>query len=384
MCRIIEALCEFSTKTTIKRMSTSSGGTPAWKAAYTHDAVGNRLSKALGGEAEAYLYDAGSRLIAGDRSGPTPRSWSWAFDLVGNRTQQRVDGNPRSMTHDVRNRLLTAQGGGLVRVEGHTTEAATVSVDGHPARMLPDNAFEADVPRTPGQTTFAVEARDTSGNLRMSTYQITTAADGATYTYDGVGNLASRTDATGAWTYEWNGVNQLTRVMKDSAEIARFEYDPLGRRVRKIAAGVTTSFTYDGADIRHETRTSGTSLTYIHGPGIDEPLAWKTGSGEMSYVHADGLGSIIRVTNPAGTVVSEPPRVSWRAHSLRGWSPWPERVDIHRKFASVLWGWCASTRPSTDRSGLRSARWRKNSAARPRLCGAGCARPSETRVFVQA
>jgi RHS repeat-associated protein len=39
----------------------------------------------------------------------------------------------------------------------------------------------------------------------------------------------------------------------------------------------------------------------VHGPGIDEPLAADGGS-ELSYLHADGLGSVVRVTNAAGAV----------------------------------------------------------------------------------
>src|SRR5207237_4453934 len=50
----------------------------------------------------------------------------------------------------------------------------------------------------------------------------------------------------------------------------------------------------------------------------------------------------------------ESPRDSRRAHSLRGWSPWPDRVGTHLRCESVPCGWSWSTRPSTDRSGRRS------------------------------
>ena len=39
--------------------------------------------------------------------------------------------------------------------------------------------------------------------------------------------------------------------------------------------------------------------TYIHGPGIDEPLARIDGSGAVAYYHADGLGSIVAMTDAA-------------------------------------------------------------------------------------
>src|SRR5215207_2060875 len=41
-------------------------------------------------------------------------------------------------------------------------------------------------------------------------------------------------------------------------------------------------------------------------------------------------------------------------------------------------GWCSTTKASTPRKRLRSARWPPRSAARRRRCAAGFARPSAT------
>jgi RHS repeat-associated protein len=103
---------------------------------------------------------------------------------------------------------------------------------------------------------------------------------------------------------EWNAEGQLMRVLLNSNKVARFSYDPLGRRVEKVAGGVTTSYTYDGEDILREIRGA-TTLKYVHGPGIDEPLAQEDGSGVLTYYHTDALGSIVRRTNAAGAVASE-------------------------------------------------------------------------------
>jgi YD repeat-containing protein len=61
--------------------------------------------------------------------------------------------------------------------------------------------------------------------------------------------------------------------------------------VRKVAGGVTTSYTYDGMNILVEKRTEGestTTKTFIHGPGIDEPLGVRDEAGTVTYLHADG------------------------------------------------------------------------------------------------
>jgi RHS repeat-associated protein len=117
---------------------------------------------------------------------------------------------------------------------------------------------------------------------------------------DSNGNLTSKTEGTDVWGYEWNANNELTRVTKNSVEQARFGYDGLGRRVEKVAGGVTTSYTYDGANFVREVRGSAT-LKYVHGPGVDEPLAVDDGA-VLSYLHTDGLWSIVKVTNSVGAV----------------------------------------------------------------------------------
>lgn len=102
---------------------------------------------------------------------------------------------------------------------------------------------------------------------------------------------------------EWNAENQLKKVLKNAATIATFAYDPRGRRVEKVVGATTTTFTYTAEDILRET-TGGTTTYYVHGPGIDEPLA-KEVSGTSTYYHADGLGSILKMTNATGSVTHE-------------------------------------------------------------------------------
>jgi RHS repeat-associated protein len=156
---------------------------------------------------------------------------------------------------------------------------------------------------TTGTNSFNVQATDARGNIRTSTFQTLVGGTGATYTYDPNGNLIQKAEGSDTWTYEWDAENRLKRVLKNAAEVARFAYDPLGRRVEKVAAATTTSWTYDGEAILRETSGS-TTLKYVHGPGVDEPLAQEDGAGALSFFHADGLGSVVKTTNSAGAVVT--------------------------------------------------------------------------------
>ena len=159
------------------------------------------------------------------------------------------------------------------------------------------------------------------------------------YTYDPAGNRGTALGVPGPWVYNerneltsYNGINftydlngnqihaqrlHQTHVLfmgrgepaqtesdeRDGTELVQFEYDPLGRRVVKLVyATGTTRFAYDGEDILFEQGPSG-NFTYLHGPGIDEPLARESSTGVRTYYHADGLGSIVKRTDAAGTVI---------------------------------------------------------------------------------
>jgi RHS repeat-associated protein len=128
------------------------------------------------------------------------------------------------------------------------------------------------------------------------------AGDPGSVTIDPNGNLTQKVEGSTTWTYEWNAENQLKRVLQNGNEVARYAYDPLGRRVEKVAGGVTTTWTYDGEDILREISGSST-LKYVQGLGIDEALAIEDGTGVLTHNHFDGIGSIVKTTNSAGTVI---------------------------------------------------------------------------------
>ncbi len=111
------------------------------------------------------------------------------------------------------------------------------------------------------------------------------------------------TDSTGTTTYQYDYENRLIKTTKPDGDVVEYKYDPFGRRIEKNVNGTITRFVYDREDILFELDSSGNVLTeYLHGPGIDEPIAMIKG-GQTYYYHADGLGSIIAITNFAGQVV---------------------------------------------------------------------------------
>ena len=136
------------------------------------------------------------------------------------------------------------------------------------------------------------------------------------YVYDGNGNLIGKTETddgeTETWTYAYDGENRLISVVKQEGvetKTVTFKYDSFGRRIEKRVTEDGTTRTrryfYDNEDILFEYDENGViGNRYLHGPGIDEPLSVTTDGGTY-YYHADGLGSIIALTDAEQKVVQD-------------------------------------------------------------------------------
>ena len=88
--------------------------------------------------------------------------------------------------------------------------------------------------------------------------------------------------------------NRLSSI--NGGTTASYTYDYQGRRTSKTVGGVTTKYLYDGLNLISEV-TAGATTRYVFGPSIDEPLALYA-SGAVSYLNADGLGSVWQRTAP--------------------------------------------------------------------------------------
>ena len=106
-----------------------------------------------------------------------------------------------------------------------------------------------------------------SQNRRTST----TAPDGGitTYVYDGEGNLASVTDPRGIPTsYAYNGLGQVTQRVSRDTGTTTFSYDSAGRlATEQRANGVTVAYAWDALDRMTSRTASGVSETFTYDEG---------------------------------------------------------------------------------------------------------------------
>ena len=97
--------------------------------------------------------------------------------------------------------------------------------------------------------------------------------------------------------------------LPDRPVITTFQYDPFGRKVRKIVAdGVhppqTTRYAYSGWQVVEEQDNTGAlQASYVYGRYIDEPIQMTRGENTTVYYHGDDQYNVTALTNTDGNVV---------------------------------------------------------------------------------
>lgn len=297
---------------------------------YTYDLLGRTLTAGDSGHTLTYVYDALSRTtsatgpqgtvsyqydLAGRRTTITwPDSFYvvYDYDLAGGVTAVRENGATSGAGmlavyayDDLGRRATLTRGNGVVttytfdsasRLTSLAQDLASTGSDqtwtftydanfGVLSRAGSNSAYAPTAPSA-GTTSYAANGLNQ-----------TTAAGGATLTYDTKGNMTS--DGVSTFTYD-----AANRMLGKSG--VTLSYDPIGR-LYEVAGAATTRLAYDGADLIGEYNTSGALLRrYVHGPSADEPLVWYEGAGttDRRWLVTDQLGSVVAVTNSSGAATT--------------------------------------------------------------------------------
>ncbi len=171
-----------------------------------------------------------------------------------------------------------------------------------------------------------------------------TVAGEITYAYDPEGNLIEKCESNGAvWRYAWNGAGMLAKVVRPDGTEVTFDYDALGRRIKKSYRGQHTHWIWDGNNPLHEwvegklapervpevpfiwsadpgvkKREAELNALLSQGPpergGKGKPITWlfepesfapmaKLVGGEQFSIVTDHLGTPVLMTNGAGVSV---------------------------------------------------------------------------------
>ena len=148
--------------------------------------------------------------------------------------------------------------------------------------------------------------------VRQARISGTTDWQGQSYTITGSGTHTLK------WRYTKNGsgtggsdcawVDYVQSPSPTDWLTITYGYDSAGRRIEKAYDGQTVmKYLYDGGHIIAEYDGTDSLLhKYIYGPGVDQPICMidVADSNAAYYYHFDGLGSVIALTNSAGSVVT--------------------------------------------------------------------------------
>lgn len=286
---------------------------------YTYDANGNRKTVSLNGTSLSYVYDAANRLQSITNSDDNT-TVDFNYDAANRLTKKILpNGITTSYVYDGMSRLTRIRD----FVNATNTTVFNRQYSYNPANQIsritqPTGVknFVYDVlDRLTGVTgsnseTYAYDAvgNRTSSQLSSSySYQpfnrLTNTAT-ASYGYDSNGNLISRTDASGTWTYEYDSENRLKKAAKPTGENVIYKYNALGQRTERIEGANATRFTYDGSDVMLDQNTSGANVKYVNGSGIDDKLR-QTVNGQAQYFLTDHLGSTTGLVDSGGALLSQ-------------------------------------------------------------------------------
>jgi RHS repeat-associated protein len=263
-----------------------------------YDAVGNRTSLAHpNGVTMAYGYNTLNRLtnLTTQNGATTIQSHAFTLGPSGNRTQIVEADKTKTYTYD-----------DLYRLTGETLTGSTIysKVFGYDPvgnRQTQTTTGSAGVIVTPGTINYGYDNRD-----RLLTENATT------YGYDANGNLTTQ---SGFGTYTFDTENRLVRIAKSDGTLIEHAYDADGARIRTettppAAAKQTTNFVVDtSGGLSHvvaEFDAAGVQTNYYL-RALDDLLAVirptvTPGVFTTRYYHADGIGSIRKLTADTGAV----------------------------------------------------------------------------------
>lgn len=308
-----------------------SGGATLSKFDYTYDAAGRILEWSQQADAATpqvftFDYDAEDQLLNAvlkPQGGNPTKAFGYRYDDMGNRLTEQQDVFTPSQTSTITSGVfngvnqLTGQnpsGNVPVQFKGKVNEAATVTVNGQNAQVMPDQTsatggriFSATVSLPTGNNTVTVTAEDFGagsgphhgGNETSQDYSLTVAAGAArTFTYDDNGNCTAK----GNVTYEWDAEDRLVAINNGTLR-SEFTYDGFGRRVKIVeknngSVTSTKQFLWVGTQIAEERDGN----NQVQARFCAEGYIRYTPDASPRYYTRDHLGNVREVTDSGGNV----------------------------------------------------------------------------------
>ena len=248
---------------------------------YTYDAVGRQTNLSYPNGVEAVnAYDDADRLLSIVHTSPISgviAAFTYTVDAVGNRLSMEDLEGTTSYQYDKLYRLT-----GVTYPDG---EQVTYAYD-------PMGNRQSLLSSVKGSTSYSYDNGD-----RLLSY--TDSGGTTSLAWDDNGYLASK----GTAAYTFDPLDRLTQVVSDTTTVA-FAYDADGTRLSKSVNGTATSYVQDvsaGLPVVLEETTGGQTTSYNFGLDL---ISQEMSSGDISFYHVDGLGSVRRMSVLSGSAAA--------------------------------------------------------------------------------
>jgi RHS repeat-associated protein len=297
----------------------------------------------------SFAYDNDFRLTSETAAGS---SVAYSYDADG----LLIDAGPLSLSRDAQNGLLTGSTLGVI------SDTWTYNSFGEPVSYSAASLFAQQYGRDDGgritqkfetvmgETHKYLYGYDTAGRLsgvtrdgaNVSSYTYDSngnrlpgtydsqdrmlAYGGATYMYTGNGELASKTDGSGATTYDYDELGTLTKVSLPTGKVIEYVIDGQSRRVGKKIAGILVRQWLYGDALRIVAELDGTGAVtsrFVYGSRANVPdymirggityriisdhlgsprvIADSANSSVVQFMDFDEFGNVLLDTNPGFT-----------------------------------------------------------------------------------
>lgn len=224
--------------------------------------------------------------------------YQYAYDAAGNVTQRITDDGKYEYAYDKLDRLTKATPPASLQVS--TADSSGLPIEQYTYDAVHNRTSSA---HQPGSWTY-------NADNQLLSYGI--GAQQHTYEYDANGNTVKQvigdpSTPSGVRTFTYNAAERLTEVADSGTPLATYQYDPMGRRIRKQIGSQVTLFMYAAEGAIAEFGEDGV-LTRIYGwkPGGlwgTDPL-WSAGKSTagwiVDYYQNDQIGISQRMTNAQG------------------------------------------------------------------------------------
>ena len=270
-------------------------------ATYTYDAI-NRLTNLADGASLnfTYSYDDANRLTS--RSAPNGVVSSYGYDGLDRLTSLMHTAGATTLSGN----LYTYNNANNISSwttasdqKGYTYDAVDRLTNVTNFEMPAENySYDGVGNRT---------ASHLSASYSYQPFNKLTSTASAGYVYDNNGNLISKTDSLGTWTFTYDEENRLTQLTRPSGMTVNYKYDGLGRRIQRTSsAGANERYVFDGEDVLIDLNADwSVATTYLNDLGVDRHLRQSNSTTGVSYFLTDHLRSTSALTDATGNLIEQ-------------------------------------------------------------------------------